>query len=227
TYRLWGQAALLLISLLPFFYAMQNLLSVKYMIPLFALLPACAALLWRDASARLSAPGRRLLAGLWGGLTVGLIFVAVDLDRQPPQLRITASDPRAINTHDGLRTWGAYLTAYSWVERRRPADRIVPRIQRADDFVSFAQSPSAYQVWMIGDRGFFGRGGLGWNLIYVRLELQGYHGVPGPDGTVSFDLPMGRLVLAPQGSVTPPDACAISLREVRNPVAFITDTCSG
>ena len=80
---------------------------------------------------------------------------------------------------------------------------------------------------MIGDRGFFGRGGLGWNLIYVRLELQGYHGVPGPDGTVSFDLPMGRLVLAPQGSVTPPDACAISLREVRNPVAFITDTCSG
>ena len=226
TRRLWGMAGLMLLALLPFLYTLQNLLSVKYLMPVFALLPVLAALLWRDMTNRLGARLSRISAGFWGALSLGLLFAAPDIDRAPPYLYLTVRDARVINTHDGPRSWGSYLLALYKVERMPPAKGAATRETMADAFVTLARIPGDRTVWMIGDPGFFSPGGLGWNLIYVRLERLDHRGRPQADGTVHFDLPMGRLVLASRDGTPPDGTCIVQLESVKDPAEFVRVHCA-
>jgi len=211
TPRAWGPALIGLICLTPMIFAARNMLTPKYMLPAFALMPVIAALIWVDLSARLSPMLYRGLAALWVGATVFFLGATLEPVREAPYLRIALANTKQIGTHDGARSWGGYL----WQIARIPythADRDVV----TEILLEEVLAPRDGAVAFVGDQGYFSAGGIAWRNLQLRLAQAGYRGQVIGTEALRFDLPSGPLFLLTSSSAAAQDltdACVIDLSQ--------------
>ncbi len=221
----WFPAAVGLICFVPMFFAARNMLTAKYLMPLFALLPVLIALAWVHFRSRASNRSYVVFRNLWCIAAVVSLIVSIEPRPQSPYFKITTSDPFQIGTHDGTRSWGAYLLQMS---RVNDAD-FLPA-QPANDLMNTLLDPSYdHDIVLTGGQNVFDNGGLGWRHLQLRLERAGFHGQLTARNQISFALPNGSLVLAQADSIPDGDACVVPLETdaeaASDPVGWISKNC--
>lgn len=220
TPRAWVPALIGLICLVPMIFAARNMLTPKYMLPAFALMPVIAALIWVDVSARLYRILYRGLAALWVGATVFFLVAALEPVGEAPYLRIALTDTKQIGTHDGARSWGGYL----WQMARVPytnADKDAATERLLDEVLA----PREGAVAFVGPQNYFSPGGLAWRNLQLRLAQAGYRGQVIGKEALRFDLPAGPLFLLTSGSAAAHDlkaACVIDLSQREGQSAMLS-----
>lgn len=186
--RAWMPGLLGMICLAPMLFAARNMLTPKYMIPAFALLPIIAAIIWVAATATLRPRVQRGLAGLCLGVTFFFLFLSVEPQRASPYLTILGQQSRTVVTHDGPRSWGGYLwhmgrASPQWAARDARAKAILAAINIMGPIV------------IVGRQSAFLPGGLAWRQLQLHLSRAGYEGqVVGP-GALLFERAEGQLFL--------------------------------
>ena len=203
SWRERGSGALLGLSLLPTLLPVPDLLSVKYMMPLFVVLPLAAAVAWRRLRDRLGSPtARRLLDGGLVAATLALLVAAVEVDNQSPYLRVAVSDARQIGTHDGFRSWGAYAAQVAQVDRLRAPDET----QRLGwQLAETLEAVPGLTVVFVGSDDMFGAGAVGWRHARLRLAREGYPGEVVGRSLVRIAVGRSRLWLAGDPAAVPPE----------------------
>jgi hypothetical protein len=186
--RSWMPALIGLICLAPMLFAARNMLTPKYMIPAFALLPVIAAMIWVAATAQLQPRLKNMLTGVWIGATLFYFFLAIEPQRDAPFIDVSAKESRVINTHDGPRSWGAYLFHFDrvsthWGTQVAQAEAILEATK--------AVGPIAF----VGDQDVFSPGGTAWRHLQLGLIHAGYDGQVVAPGTLRFDRAEGPLFL--------------------------------
>ncbi len=205
--RTWLPAFIGLICLAPMLFAARNMLTPKYMIPAFALLPVIAAMIWVAATAQLQPRLKNMLAGLWVGATIFYFFLAIEPQREAPFIDISAKESRIINTHDGPRSWGAYLFHFDRVSTHWGL-----QVAQAEAMLDAAKS--AGPIAFVGDQDVFSSGGIAWRHLQLALIRAGYDGRVIDRDALRFDRAEGPLFLltpAAQASQNLEGVCLVVL----------------
>ncbi len=201
------RGAILAAACAPALLPMPGLLSVKYAMPLFVVLPLLAAAAWRRLDA-VAASTARWRAPALIGTSVALLAVAPDIDRAPPYLGIAATDARQIGTHDGERSWGAYAMQMLRVDRLRPR---TARERDAARLVEALEAHPGLAIVFVGRDSAFGTGAVGWRHARLLLARAGHRGhVAGP-GLVRVDVGASRLWLCEDRADVPAGILADAL----------------
>lgn len=210
TPRYWVPVLIGLLCLVPMIYAVQNILTPKYMVPAFAVFPIIVAMFWIDVTAGWRLGTRRILSGVWIVATVFFVAAAAEPQKQPPFVNISMAESRVIGTHDGPRSWGAYLWHMSnvksvWAEGVKVADAISEALA----------NPHSHPIVFVGPQGTFSSGAPAWRHLQIDLVRKGYTGRLLDKGFIAFDIPSGPVAMM-SPDVQPPadydDACFIDLR---------------
>lgn len=211
TPRAWLPAAIGVLCLTPMLFSARNMLTAKYMLPVFALLPVIAALIWIDIADRLRPALYRTLTGLWIAMTAFLLVAALEPTKEAPHVQIVFADSRQIPTHDGRRTWGAYL----WHMARLPHTKAETDAM-ANTLLKAVLEPRDVAVAFVGKQNLFEPGGIVWRNLQLALAQAGYHGHVVGHEALRFDLPAGPLFLFTADSRADHDlsgTCVIELLE--------------
>lgn len=199
--RLYG--ALVAIAAAPALISIPNILSVKYMMPIFVLLPLLAALIWRRLQEDLSNPRHKRLAN--GGLvaaTVFLIAFSIDVDNQAPFIKPSVTDARQIGTHDGNRSWGAY--AMQMMRMNMLAEPSARQREGAELAASVQQGAGKTVVWL-GCQTYFSDGAAGWRHAQLELAKRGYRTRVEGTGLLKASIGANTLWLADAADSIPAD----------------------
>jgi hypothetical protein len=190
--RAWAPALVGFLCLAPMLFAARNMLTPKYLIPAFSLLPVIVAMVWVAATERISPRGRRRLAALWCAGTAFYLVASVEPDNEMPFLSVATQDGRKIGTHDGHRSWGAYL----WHMRDvRETSRASERRLLVEDMLAALSELRTTPVALVGDQSVFSPGGIAWRNLQLALARAGHNGDVIAPGALEFDLPSGRLLM--------------------------------
>ena len=188
--RLWAPAAVGLLCMTPMLFAARNMLTPKYMIPALALMPVVVAIIWVAATEQMGPRMRRLLVVLWCLATGFYLVASVDPDNEAPFLILETRQSRQIETHDGPRSWGAYLWAM-----RNVASLSAERDTIAEDMLAALLVPRRVPIALVGEQNVFAPGGIAWRNLQLAAARAGHTGrLLGP-GALVFDLPTGRMLL--------------------------------
>ncbi len=159
---------------LPLLYPATGLLSVKYLLPLFAFLPPLLADCFAQLQERYlkrTAPRAPLFII---AAALSALAVSVEPDKAAPYFRVTATRARVIPTHDGPRTWGAYLSQFLRVDRlsaptpEQTASREL--IELLDDL------PAGSDLIVYGGENFFDLGGIAWRHTQLAAQKRRFFG---------------------------------------------------
>jgi hypothetical protein len=183
--------ALLAISLVPMFYPMSTFVSVKYVIPLLMLLPFAMQSILERGVERASARAQELVS--WGIVAAGLLAALVSIEpaKRAPFIRLTATSPRTIATHDGARTFGAFAVALCAAGRDDSGE---PGWKAAQAVFDSLQSDTGPDLWIVADDSSFRTGRVSWRFLRTILARRGIHGkLIGPH-TLRYDVGARHVV---------------------------------
>ena len=207
------RAATCVLATSPMLFPLKDILSVKYALPLLAFAPvtlmhclaAIEAALPTQRNVRLPA---LLLAG-----SVALLFLSVSHSSRAPFLVPGTVPARSIGTHDGERSYGGYAWTMARVGKaggKAKDEKAAATL--ANDFLAH----DGPDIVIVGEEGYFHRGGLGWRHLQLSLERAGVHGeVAGPTRIV-FVRGSRRLWLVGPDAVMPATTGAITF-DLRDP----------
>lgn len=197
-----------LLSLAPFFYTMLNLLTPKYVIPVLALYSMIVGIVCVDLLKRLRGPLKMAFQTIWIALTLLLIFVAIEPDNKAPYLRMTASDARQIGTHDGSRSWGAYLPQFRSVAK---TSLFSAKEESAHQLMVWAETDNRGDLWIAGEASVFADGGMGWRHLYLLAKQLGYEAERIDRMTTRLSIGATTIYLTTDIENVPPGACSWDL----------------
>lgn len=210
TPRYWLPVLIGLLCLAPMIYAARNILTVKYMIPAFTVFPVIGAMLWLDVTMHAHQRWRLALSSVWIFATFFLLVAAIEPKKEAPFLQFAAQESRVVSTHDGPRSWGAYLWHTANVKRiwtDGPDD--------ADALFETLLEPHDRPIIFIGDQGAFSSGALVWRHLQLKLVEQGFKGRLLAKDFIAFTLPSGAVAMTSTDTVLPQGyehACLIDLQ---------------
>jgi hypothetical protein len=168
------QGLLVLLSLIPAFLPLQDLLSVKYMIPSYVFLPLLGGLIWSRLRDRLGTRIRPFNYALVF-VTAFLLVASVDVDNQRPFVKLSFWPSRQISTHDGPRSWGAYLPQMMHIGLLPAVDsQRGPMREAGEQLADAIASGNAPIVAFVGTDGAFGPGAVGWRHAIIALVDRGF-----------------------------------------------------
>jgi hypothetical protein len=163
----------------PLLLPARDLLSAKYLLPLMAVLPFAMR---RIRGSALVVPVAAVVAAC----------IAIEPAPAPPFVRVSALAARQVPTHDGPRSYGAYLLQ-AWRIAGAGADD--PHRVASRDLVAFLRTPGR-PVLLLGEPGFFAPGAIGWRHAQLALAKAGVRGAVVAPHTIRYELPERRFVLA-------------------------------
>lgn len=163
----------------PLLLPARDLLSAKYLLPLMAVLPFA---MWRVWGSALVVPVAAVIAAC----------IAVEPAPVPPFVRVSVLAARQVPTHDGPRSYGAYLRQAARVADAGADD---PHRAAGRDLVAFLRAPGR-PVLLLGEPGFFAPGAIGWRHAQLALAGAGVRGAVVAPHTIRFELPGRWFVLA-------------------------------
>lgn len=161
------------LCLLPSLYVVKDLLSVKYLLPLMVFLPFLAAKVFQSLRTHLSPRNWKAAYGGLLALTMGLLLASAEPVKRAPYINVTVLTPRQIVTHDGPRSWGAYISQLLLISKTGENDRNVAAgkaltermIDGKDETLVFVGTPSAFSA-----------GSIGWRHAQMNLANKGFNG---------------------------------------------------
>lgn len=190
------------VTLMPALMSLPDILSAKYMLPSFVFLPLLGGRIWYEAQIRLGETRHWLKNGLIAG-TVFLCLAAIDIDNDRPYVWLSFWESRQIHTHDGPRSWGAYLGQMARVERigqEQPPGSNERLGQTIADSVLAAPGKT---IVFIGEDSAFGRTAIGWRHAALSMAYAGFPGAVAGTGLKVFDTPAGSLWLSTSADSLP------------------------
>ncbi len=194
------QGIALFLALLPALISLPDILSVKYMLPSYVFLPLLGGAIWRQAQDRLGQGGRWVSAGLVAG-TLFLSVAAIDIDNQKPFVSLKLWQTRQIPTHDGARSWGAYVPQMLRLELLSEPD-LTERTGLA--LADLVQAMPGRAVVFVGAESAFTPGAAGWRHAMLDLARQGATLKVETTGLMRIDSEAGgTLWLAREGALVP------------------------
>lgn len=205
----WVLVLICLICLAPMIYAAQNILTAKYMVPAYAVFPMGVAILWGDITTRWSKRARHTISGIWIAGTAFFFVAAADPQNEAPFIDIGMRESRVVGTHDGPRSWGAYMWHIAGVKAVWGN-----KVESADALFETLSSPRPRSVVFVGLQGSFSPGALVWRHLQLELVKQGYRGNLITKEALVFNLPSGTIIMKTPEAFLPPeyaDACFIDL----------------
>ncbi|MGD0958334.1 MAG: hypothetical protein ABSB19_00860 [Methylomonas sp.] len=163
-----------ILAALPMLYGLPNLLSVKYLLPFFVFLPLFFMRGYEylaEISANLF---KRNIAqtGLYLFALLAL-FVSIEPQKKPPFVQVSFIEPWQVYTHDGYRTYGAYLAQMLKVDRMSKPE---PHMQAAEELFRYMKTENTANVLVVGEENYFAPGGIGWRQFQLLAERAGIHG---------------------------------------------------
>jgi hypothetical protein len=164
---IYGVAAVLLL------YPLPNLLSVKYLLPLMIFLPVFFVHCLEHLSSLLADRYQRFAE--IGMVAIAIIALTVSFEPQShvPFIRVVLSSARQVGTHDGNRSFGAYLIQMFRVDRMVE----VNDYQRtAEELLQFMQKSTGPDVLIAGFDSYFLNGSIGWSYFQLLAENANVHG---------------------------------------------------
>jgi hypothetical protein len=200
----WLPIGLILLSLVPFFYTMLNLLTPKYVIPVLVLYSLAVGIACVDWLGRLRPSQKSAFVISWVSLTILSMAIAIEPDNNAPYLRATVFDARQISTHDGERSWGAYVSQFASVERKA---QLSANQESARSVLEWARSDARDDLWIAGETNFFSDGGMGWRHLYILAAKKGYQTEQIDRATVRFNIAGTSVYLATDVQSVPQAAC--------------------
>lgn len=185
-------AILLLLSLLPALIVMPDLLSVKYLMPAFVVLPFFAAFSWKLLADNLTGTHFRIVKIILFIGTALHLIVSIEPMTKMPFINVAISDVREIGTHDGPRTWGAYISQFSKVKHTR---RDQDSFEQGKLITEALMNESPGTLYYVGEQSYFSSGAAGWRYAFLMLEMNGFKNEVIEKGIVKFKVGANELWL--------------------------------
>jgi hypothetical protein len=179
-----------LIALLPLSLPLLNLLSVKYMLPMFVFAPVFLLQCFLSIKRFLPVSIRILYVPAFTISTILIVIFSVSVDNARPFVQIGTLASRQIKTHDGTRSHGGYLWQMASVDMCSVPSR---RELMARQLLEGILIPHGPDILIVGDQGFFRPGAVGWRHLQLLLEQSGSRGVVLGPGRIRFNV-NGRLI---------------------------------
>ncbi len=178
------------LAFLPSLVVLPDLLSVKYLLPSMVILPFFAAFIWKVIADNMDDYRRRQSQKLLILSTCLITVVAIEPIRVSPYLSVSVSNARQIGTHDGQRSWGAYIFQVlrfdHWYDESNQAlngQKIVDALLTGNNKI----------IIFIGDENYFAEGAAAWRHAQLALEKGGYNGTVVASKVIMFEVGSNRL----------------------------------
>lgn len=183
-----------ILAILPLLYPFTSLLSVKYLLPLYIFLPVCFLYGYEYLSELIISKYKKDYAktGVFVAAILALL-VSIELQNKSPFIRCTLFEARRVGTHDGARSYGAYLVQTLGFYRIRDVNF---NFLAAEEIIDFLKKQNGSDILFVGKENIFSNGGIGWRATQLLAETNHIHGQVIGDHLISFDFGPHHLWLA-------------------------------
>jgi hypothetical protein len=210
---------------LPLLFPATSLLSVKYLLPLMAFLPMALVRAVELLEDRLPAPLARFTDPALMAAAVLALLVSIEPDNHAPFLRVSFTDARQIGTHDGARSFGAYLRQALEVQRWSEPE---PHQVAAKELLAFVAQTAQSNVVLAGSDTYFTPGAIGWRHTQLLAEQNGFHGTVLDKQLLRLDVGSQQLWLTDDperalAAMAPEQRAAALVLDLRDDAVIDTD----
>jgi hypothetical protein len=163
-----------ILAILPLLFRLPNLLSLKYILPFYIFLPVFFIHSYEYITDQLPLRFNKHLApACLYFFALLALFVSVEPQKNFPYIKATMFEPKQLITHDGMRTFGAYLLEMYDMDRNvKPSLRELA----GDELFAYMQKSNAASVLFVGVENYFDIGAIGWRHFQLLAERAGVHG---------------------------------------------------
>lgn len=183
----YGIAALFLL------FPASSLLSAKYLLPLMVYLPAFLVRCFERLEERLPPRCHRFSDITVVVIAVVALSLSIEPHSRPPFLRFSVVHARQVATHDGARSFGAYLVQMFNVNRSGADNDFKDRQKAAAELLAFMRRPLGPDILVAGYDGYFNNGSIGWRQFQLLAEKNKTHGSVVGDHLLLFEFGGRRL----------------------------------
>jgi hypothetical protein len=161
------------IAALPLLYPLPNLLSVKYLLPLMVFLPVFLLHSVEQLTALLDKRFQHYVEPCIIAVAIMALVISIEPQSHAPFIRAAITDARQVGTHDGGRSFGAYLLQMLRVDRLVEVNY---QQLAAEELLHFMQQQTGPDVVIAGQENYFFNGATGWRHFQLLAERDGMHG---------------------------------------------------
>lgn len=184
-------AGLFFLSIFPALWPMRHLLTPKYILPVAVFWPIFSVYAFTSLTVLFPRPRTRtaLLAIL--GANLVFLVLAVSPQKNVPFISVHFFEPgRTIETHDGPRGYGAYLTRFAQLDPEPAED---PKQAQGREWADQLMLEKGPDLAFRGEENVFTPGGTVWRHGQLELERRGLQGSFVEPGVLVFEHQGRRL----------------------------------
>jgi hypothetical protein len=160
---------LILLATLPMLYPLQDLLSVKYALPLLTWMFLFGAYLLMRLKENVTINFYRMVQFLSLLTSIFLLFIYFNIDNTSPYFNLSIKQLREIPSHDGSRSWGGYFHEYTKI---KTVNQKTEGYLKSKELVDQIKISKQSTFLIVGKQNVFEKSSAGWKFVQLFLAEQ-------------------------------------------------------